>query len=186
VANPVLTADQLETPVSYEGMQGAGTGLGATGFIVYDDTACMVAVAHAISRFLYVESCGQCPACKLNSRVITSRLQAIEAGRGTAHDVEVIGGRLRRVTDGNRCYLPVQEQQVVASIMRAFPEDFAAHLEGHRCREGRELVVSKLVDIVNGQALYDERQAFKQPDWTYLDMPRIRPPRIESPTGASR
>ena len=145
-------------------------GLGAAGFIVYDDTACMVEVAKAISRFLYVESCGQCPACKLNSRVITNRLEAIGAGQGTAHDVDVIGARLRRVTDGNRCYLPVQEQQVVASILRAFPEDFAAHLEGQACHHGREFVVSKLVDIAGGQALYDERQAFKQPDWTYADM----------------
>jgi NADH:ubiquinone oxidoreductase subunit F (NADH-binding) len=178
VANAVLTADLLDTPVSYEAMRAAGSGLGAAGFTVYDDSRCMVAVAEAISRFLYVESCGQCSACKLNSRVITDRLEAIEEGSGTAHDIDVIGARLRRVTDGNRCYLPVQEQQVVASILRAFPEDFAAHLEGRCDRRHDAVVVSKLVDITDGRAVYDERQALKQPDWTYVDLLRTKPQRL--------
>jgi len=36
------------------------------------------------------------------------------------------------VADGNHCDLPVEEQRVVSSILRTFPEDFVAHLEG-RC-----------------------------------------------------
>jgi NADH-quinone oxidoreductase subunit F len=50
--------------VSYEGLAAIGSGLGSAGFIVYDDTRSMLAVARSVSRFLYVESCGQCRACK--------------------------------------------------------------------------------------------------------------------------
>src|SRR5438445_708683 len=64
VSNPVLTGEQVGTRLSYEDMQAAGSGLGAAGFVVYDDTACMVEVARMLSRFLYVESCGQCLPCK--------------------------------------------------------------------------------------------------------------------------
>ncbi|MDD9369227.1 MAG: SLBB domain-containing protein, partial [Acidimicrobiales bacterium] len=64
-ANPVITGDQLDVPCSYEGFEAIGTGMGAAGFLVLDDTSSMVEVAQVISRFLYVESCGQCPACKL-------------------------------------------------------------------------------------------------------------------------
>jgi NADH-quinone oxidoreductase subunit F len=35
----------------------ASGGVGAAGFIVYDDTACMVEVAAEFSRFLWLESC---------------------------------------------------------------------------------------------------------------------------------
>ena len=73
VSNAVLTEAQLDTPCSYEAFAAAGSGLGAAGFIVYDDTACMVEVAAAMSRFLWVESCGQCPACKLGTGAITDR-----------------------------------------------------------------------------------------------------------------
>jgi NADH-quinone oxidoreductase subunit F len=168
IANAVVTApDQLETPVSYEGMAAAGSGLGAAGFAVFDDQACMVEVALAYSRFLYVESCNQCPPCKLGSGAITARLEALEAAAATELDIDTIGARLRTVTDGNRCYLPVQEQAVVSSLLRSFPEEFTDHLEGRPCPRPGPVVVPKLVDIVDGTAHYDLRQERKRPDWTY-------------------
>jgi NADH:ubiquinone oxidoreductase subunit F (NADH-binding) len=168
VANPVLTADRFDTPLSYEAMAAAGSGLGAAGYALYDDTTCMVAVAHLFSRFLYVESCGQCPPCKLNSEEITSRLAVIDACRGGDDDIEVIGARLREVTDANRCYLGTEEQQVVSSILRAFPGEFADHVEGDCPRHRPDLVVPKIVDLADGTVRYDQRQARKQPDWTYV------------------
>jgi NADH-quinone oxidoreductase subunit F len=168
VANPVLTADQLDTPCSYEGMAAAGSGLGAAGFLVLDDTASMLEVARELSRFLYVESCGQCPACKLGTGAVTDLLASLAAGTATPEDVDVIAFRLQTVTDGNRCYLPVQERLVVASILQAFPDEVAAALDGHP-RPERGFAVPKLVDLTDGRATYDERQALKRPDWTYAD-----------------
>jgi NADH-quinone oxidoreductase subunit F len=166
VANPVITGDNLDVPLSYEGFQSVGSGLGAAGFAVYDETACMVEVARQFSRFLYVESCAQCPACKQGSGEITARLDRIETGTAERGDVDEIGSWLEKVTDGNRCFLPVEEQRVVASILRAFSEEVVAHLEGG-CPRPRELPFPKLVDLHDGQATYDERQGSKQPDWTY-------------------
>jgi NADH:ubiquinone oxidoreductase subunit F (NADH-binding) len=167
VANPVLTSDDLGVGLSYEAMRAAGSGLGAAGFFVLDDTACMVKTAHLVSRFLYVESCGQCPPCKLGSEDITARLERIDAGIGDELDIEQIQGWLGRVTDGARCYLATQEQRVIASLLERFPEEFVAHIEDERCANPRPLVVPKLVDLGGGRAVYDERQARKQPDWTY-------------------
>ena len=62
---------------------GRARGSGACGFIVYDDTADMVAVARMVSRFLYVESCGQCPACKFGTGEVTAYLEQHRA-RATA------------------------------------------------------------------------------------------------------
>ena len=99
------------------------------GFIVYDDTACMVDVASVLSRFLYVESCGQCPPCKLGTGAITSALDDIAAGRGSDASLETLNHWLSVVADGNRCFLPVEEQQLIGSILRTFPDDFDAHLQ---------------------------------------------------------
>jgi len=163
VANAVITADMLSTPVSYEAMAAIGSGMGAAGFAVYDESACMVEVAFQFSQFLYVESCGQCPACKLGCGEISDRLNEIEACRGTSEDVAVIGARLQSVTDGNRCYLPVEEKLLVGSILRAFPEEFAAHLEGDCPTPRSDLVVPLIVDLADGEVLYDERQTRKLP-----------------------
>ncbi|MDQ4130126.1 MAG: hypothetical protein M3133_03915, partial [Actinomycetota bacterium] len=102
-----------------------------------DDSACLVAAAQQFSRFLAVESCGQCPPCKLGSLEITSRLRRIESGEGTDADISEIGGWLDKVTDGNRCYLAVEERVVVGSILRSFPEEFVAHLDGRGCGPAR-------------------------------------------------
>jgi NADH-quinone oxidoreductase subunit F len=169
ISNAVVTADRLDTPLTYEDMSKIGSGLGAVGFAVYDDTACMVELAYQYSRFLWIESCGQCPACKLGTQEITYRLNEIEACRGSEEDVAVIGARLANVTDGNRCFLPVEEQHVVGSILRAFPEEFAAHLEGDCPSPRGDLVAPKIVDLTDGAVTYDERHRRKRPDWTYED-----------------
>jgi len=167
VANGVVAGDRLDAPVSYEGLEAAGGGLGAAGFIVYDDTTDMIAVARAVSRFLYVESCGQCPPCKFGTGAVTAVLDRVLAGDATIHDVEVMAARLESVTDSNRCYLPVQEQLVVRSILRVFADELDAYVTGRRPPSADEVAVPKLVDIRDGVAVIDERQARKQPDWTY-------------------
>jgi NADH-quinone oxidoreductase subunit F len=167
VANAVVTADQLDVPVSYEGFASIGSGMGAAGFYVLDDTACMVETAVQFSRFLAVESCGQCPPCKLGSAEITERLERIQSGVADERDIGEIAAWLAKVTDGARCFLASEEQIVVASIMRAFPEEIEAHIEFHRCPRPRTVPLPKIVDLRDGHAVYDERQARKRPDWTY-------------------
>ena len=125
-------------------------------------------MARELSRFLYVESCGQCPACKLGTGAVTDLLTSLAAGTATPDDLDVIAFRLQTVTDGNRCYLPVQERLVVASILQAFGDEVAEALAGAP-RPERGFVVPKLVDLTDGQVAYDTRQAAKRPDWTYAD-----------------
>jgi NADH:ubiquinone oxidoreductase subunit F (NADH-binding) len=127
----------------------------------------MVEVAAVLSRFLSVESCGQCPPCKLGSGDITAALERIKRGEGGEAEIDLIHERLRIVADGNRCYLPVQEQLLVSSILRSFPDDIAAHLEGWCPSRRQDLPTPKIVDIVDGAAVYDPRQDRKRPDWTY-------------------
>jgi NADH:ubiquinone oxidoreductase subunit F (NADH-binding) len=168
VANAVVTGADLDVAVSYEGFQAIGSGMGSAGFIVYDDTTCMVDAAYRFSRFLSIESCGQCPPCKLGSTAITESLERMETGVGSERDLEAISGWLGHVTDGNRCYLAVEEQVMVASILQAFPAEFAEHIELGRCPRPRRLPMPKLVDLTDGRAVYDESFWRKRPDWTYL------------------
>jgi NADH-quinone oxidoreductase subunit F len=165
VSNPALTAEHLDAPVSYEGLAAAGSGLGSAGFIVYDDARSALAIARMVSRFLYVESCGQCRACKYGCGEITRRLDRLAEGHGEVRDVEVIGERLRGVTDQNRCFVGEEEQRTISSLLVHFPDDFVAELEAATPTE--PLPIPKLLDIEEGVARYDDHQMAKQPDWTY-------------------
>lgn len=171
VANAVLTAETLDVELSYEAMSAAGSGLGAGGFIVYDDTACMVEVGAMLSRFLSVESCGQCPPCKRGTTDITAAFDRMTTGEARDEDLGLIEQRLRIVADANRCYLPVQERIVMSSILRSFPDDIAAHLEGRCPSQRQHIPTPKIADLVDGTVTYDAGQDRKRPDWTYSHDP---------------
>ena len=77
VANAIVPAALLDTPASYESMAAIGSGLGAAGFIVFDDTTDFAGVAAGVSRFLAVESCGQCAHCKGDGLALAALLRRI-------------------------------------------------------------------------------------------------------------
>jgi NADH-quinone oxidoreductase subunit F len=167
-SNTVLAPGELDVPMDFDSMREVGSGLGSAGFAVFDDSACMVKAAQVYSRFLYVESCGQCPACKFGTGEVTRLLANVEADGASDQDVESILVRARGSTDGQKCALPTGESLLMQSLVQVFAEEFRSHVDG-ACPRPRELAFHKIVDwdAVAGKFLYDGAYASKQSDWTY-------------------
>ena len=166
VSNVVITEDQLDTPLCYEAMAEVGSGLGSAGFIVFDDTADMAAVAAGVSRFLAVESCGQCAACKQDGLQISDALDRIVGDDPDPDDLATVDHRLETVADGARCYLANQHQTVVGSLVTRFRADLEAHVQ--RSVPGRErTLIAELKDVADDTAVVDPRFRLRQPDWTF-------------------
>jgi NADH:ubiquinone oxidoreductase subunit F (NADH-binding) len=166
VANALITEDQLDAPVSYEGLAATGSGLGSAGFIVFDDSIDPAAVAAGVSRFLAVESCGQCTPCKQDGLALSDELARLCRSDVDSSLPGAIRSRVGTVADEARCYLATQHQVVVNSLLERFPRSVDTHAAGS-APPVEPLLVSELVDIVDGQAVWDERHLDKQPDWTY-------------------
>jgi NADH-quinone oxidoreductase subunit F len=166
VANPVILGDQLDVPVSHEGMQSIGCGLGSAGFIVFAHPTDMVAVAAGVARFLAIESCGQCTPCKTDGEELASLLARLALSNATTSDLDVIERRIRTVDYGARCYLATQQATVLASIFNRFRDEFHAHLRGH-VPPAEPVLIAELLDIRDGTATIDSRHRLKQPDWSY-------------------
>jgi hypothetical protein len=134
---------------------------------VYDETACIVEVMRQYSRFLHVESCAQCPACKLSSGAINEMVTSLHEGSGTIGDLEEIVARADRVTDGQKCALPTGTKLLVLSFVQRFADEFAAHIT-HGCPMTRTLPFPKLVDYDDeaGAFLYDRLYEHTSPQWT--------------------
>ena len=162
VSNPVIRADHLDTPLSYEDMESIGSGLGTAGFIVFDDRCDPTELASAVSRFLSVESCGQCSACKLGTGRITELLEASTEALQPATAAE-LSARLANVTDSSRCFLPSQEQRLIGSLV---PDMRTPALRQPR----RGVQITKIVDLVDQRFVLDPNQARKRPDWTYTEL----------------
>jgi NADH-quinone oxidoreductase subunit F len=171
VANPFIPASLVGTPVSYEAMEGIGSGLGAAGFMVFDDTVDIVAVAQGVARFLAVESCGQCTPCKVDGLAIAELLDRLCRGEADDDVVDELTSRVGTVGDGARCFLAHQQERVVGSLLTLFPEAVQAHLPSATASDVVEaavpVLIAPLVSLDGGQATVEERHAMKQPDWTY-------------------
>ena len=163
-ANPFLTAAALDAPLSWEGLAAAGGGLGSAGFIVIDQDVDIVAVAHGVSRFLSVESCGQCTPCKQDGLAITEVLDRIRASAPEADDLERLPVLATRVTDGARCFLAQQHQNIVLGLLEHFPDALAAHADGRASAAGSFPIVP-LLDIVDGEAVLKLDELDVQADW---------------------
>ena len=165
-ATPLLTVDQLDTPVSNEGMQGVGGMLGAAAFVVFDETSDMAAVAEGVARFLSIESCGLCVPCKEDGLALTQLLGRVRASTATDHDRAAISDRLRTVTNGARCNLASQYQLVLESVLDVFGDEFTAHIHGGAAPAGPEFIAS-IADLDGSVATLDASHLDKQPDWSF-------------------
>jgi NADH:ubiquinone oxidoreductase subunit F (NADH-binding) len=167
-SNTVLAPTELDVPLDFDSMRQVGSGLGSAGFAAFDDSACMVRAAHLYSRFLYVESCGQCPACKFGTGETTRLLAEVESEGASDQSVESILTRARGSTDGQKCALPTGESLLIQSLVQVFANEFRGHV-GRACPLPRELVFHKIVDwdAANERFVYDESYERKRPDWTY-------------------
>ena len=166
-ANEVFTADRFDTPLCFDAFRDAGTGLGAAGFIVFDDHTDLAAVAHGVARFLAIESCGQCEPCKLDGGAIADRLDEIrlsETPTNTDLDAE-IARLMTTVADGARCGLAGQQQTAVASLHALARTASRAHLTGELSAAHLALI-APITDIVDGVALVDRSHLDKERDWS--------------------
>jgi NADH-quinone oxidoreductase subunit F len=166
-SSALLSDAHLATPLSHEDFQGVGSGLGAAGFHCVDDAADPFLLAHSASRFLSVESCGQCLPCKEDGLAITGLLGQLIDGTAPA-DVEArLAKKLGTVVNEARCYLATQQQVVIGSLNKLCN---TTTLQPPNFGETRPIdlnVILPLLDIVDGKAIYDQSHGDKQPDWSF-------------------
>ncbi|MEO6124655.1 MAG: NADH-ubiquinone oxidoreductase-F iron-sulfur binding region domain-containing protein [Ilumatobacteraceae bacterium] len=170
VSSAPLTAAMLDTPMTYEAMAAAGSGLGSASFIVIDDSVSMRWVAAGVARYLATESCGQCEPCKRDGLSIAAALRDdTEVQRDRLSDL------LETVTRGARCALAGQTQKVVAGLLALDSSSLDAVDEQPDPQDADLMAIVPLVDIVDGRAVLDLTHRTKAPDWTYAGETASRP-----------
>ncbi|MEO8697847.1 MAG: NADH-ubiquinone oxidoreductase-F iron-sulfur binding region domain-containing protein [Acidimicrobiales bacterium] len=166
VSNAFIPEELFDVAISYEAFAAIGSGLGSAGFIVCDDSDDLIAITAGVSRFLAVESCGQCAPCKQDGLTLADLLAKLCRSDADPTDVALIERRIETVAIGARCSLARQQEAIVRSLLERYRADVDAHLDG-AAPAVEPAVIAELVAIDAGSATVDERHQHKQPDWTY-------------------
>jgi NADH:ubiquinone oxidoreductase subunit F (NADH-binding) len=166
-ANPLIPGDLLDTPLTYETMRAAGTGLGSAGFIVFDETTAPAAVAAGVLRFLSVESCGQCEPCKSDGLQIAAQLHRSLREAPTHAEIAMLRQRINTVAFGARCNLAQQQSAITSSLLDLFPDALGSNAASHAGSGIEPEVIAPIADLVCGRATLDPVQPTKRADWSY-------------------
>ena len=133
---PVMTPDQLDTPLDYDSIQAAGSFFGSAAVIVVDDRCCMVQLALRAEKFYMHESCGKCTPCREGTRWLVQLLTRIEEGDGTQADLDLLESVCDRMLGRSLCALGDFAVYPVASYLRKFRAEFQEHIDQGGCPFG--------------------------------------------------
>jgi NADH-quinone oxidoreductase subunit F len=123
---PMLTADHLDIPMTYEDMAAAGTMLGTGTPMIFDDT---VSVVKAVTRWLEFykhESCGKCTPCREGTYWITGTLEKFEHGHGTEAEVETLVELCGQISGRSFCALGDAAATPYPAALKYFRDEFVA------------------------------------------------------------
>ncbi len=137
-STPVLTADQVETPMAFETLERAGSQLGTGAIIVMDESTCMVEAARRISKFFAHESCGRCTPCRIGSARLYETLERIEAGKGLADDIQRALYLVENIDGRTFCPMGAALVNPARSTIRKFMSEYEYHIQNKRCLVGRD------------------------------------------------
>jgi NADH-quinone oxidoreductase subunit F len=123
---PMLTAEHLDLPMTYEAMAEAGTMLGTGTPMIFNDT---VSVVKAVTRWLEFykhESCGKCTPCREGTYFITETLERFEHGHGTDREMETLTDLCGQIAGRSFCALGDAAATPYPSAMKFFRDEFVA------------------------------------------------------------
>ena len=116
--------DQLDVPLSFEGLRDAGLLLGSGVVMVFDDTRDLRQVLVQLGRFFAHESCGKCYPCQLGTNRQYEILKRISAGKTLPGDADRLADVGWTMTDSSLCGLGQTAATAVLSAQKLWPDLF--------------------------------------------------------------
>ena len=138
-----LTSAELEIPVDYDVMKENGIEMGAGGFIIIDETTCMVDLVRHYMEFMHSESCGKCIPCREGTGRMLEILESVikkPANEDSVTTLERFKGVMQLETiasvmkDTSLCGLGQNAANPFLSALRNFREEFEEHIFDRKCR----------------------------------------------------
>ncbi len=135
-SSPVLKAEDLDVAYDFNSLAAAGTMLGSGAIIVVDDSTPIVDVAMKVAKFYRHESCGKCTPCREGTNWTVKMLERIDSGEATPMDIEIMASVQEHIMGNCLCVLGDAMAMPISSMIAKFRDEFEAHIEAARARNG--------------------------------------------------
>jgi NADH:ubiquinone oxidoreductase subunit F (NADH-binding) len=128
-----LPPEKIDTPLDHNSMREAGAGIGCGVIRLVGEGECIVEEVLRIAEFFAAESCGQCPACRMETSTLAMMMKKVQQGQGGKPILEQFGKILAFNKGKGFCNLINMPGPPIESALKLFPGDFEAHLSTGKC-----------------------------------------------------
>ena len=125
---PILTADEIDLPMDFDSLAGAGSMLGSAAVIVIDRETSIVDVLKAVAKFYSHESCGQCTPCRIGTAWINKIVKRLARGEGEQDDIDSIIRLASNIKGKTLCPLGDAAALPILSICQKFRQELERYL----------------------------------------------------------
>ena len=126
---PILRGDEIEgVRMDADGLKSAGSAIGTAGIIVMDEDTDIVRVLTRITKFYWIESCGQCTPCREGTGWALKILQRIERGEGRLEDLDMLVNIANNIEGNTVCALGDAAAWPLRFTIQRFREDFEQYI----------------------------------------------------------
>jgi NADH-quinone oxidoreductase subunit F len=125
-STPLFTAEHLDVPLDFESVAGAGSMLGTRALQIFDETTSVVRAVLRWTEFYAHESCGKCTPCREGTYWLVQVLRRIEAGKGTAQDIDKLMDICDNILGRAFCALGDGATSPITSAITYFRDEFVA------------------------------------------------------------
>lgn len=128
-----LPADKIDIPLDHNSLRAAGSAIGCGVVRVVTEGSCIVEEVLHIADFFAAESCGQCPACRMETSTLAALLKKVQQGQGGQPLLEQFGKIISFNKGKGFCALINMPGPPIESALKLFRSDFDFHLANGRC-----------------------------------------------------
>jgi NADH-quinone oxidoreductase subunit F len=107
-AGSFVSPQELDTPLTFEGVRGIGASLGSGVVMLFDDSVDLKAILARIAKFFRHESCGQCVPCRVGTirqEEILRRLTARTSNGSVQSEIALLREAAQAMRDASICGL---------------------------------------------------------------------------------
>ena len=119
-----LRPENLDLPLDHDSLREAGSSVGCGVVKVLTEGDSVLDEVARIADFFAKESCGQCPACRMETNMLVALLKKIQQGEGNDALVEQFGKVIAFNQGKGFCSLINMPGPPIESAVRLFPEEF--------------------------------------------------------------
>ena len=128
-----LPADKIDLPLDHNSVRAGGSSIGCGVVRIVTEGTCIVEEILRIADFFAAESCGQCPACRMETNTLAAMLKKVQQGQGGQLLLEQFSKIISFNKGKGFCNLINMPGPPIESALRLFRSDFEFHLANGRC-----------------------------------------------------